>query len=88
MEVAGVPIIRPVSDLRSYNDVLRSCRVGEPVFLTKNGRGRYVLLDIEEYERQRAVMKLLSKLSEAECVAKTGDGWRALDDLKIVLELG
>lgn len=25
---------------------------GEPVFLTKNGRGRYVLVDIEEYERQ------------------------------------
>ncbi len=37
----------------------------EPVFLTKNGRGRYVLVDIEEYERMQATIKLLFKLSEA-----------------------
>ena len=31
--------ILPVSDLRNYNEVLKNCRTGEPVFLTKNGRG-------------------------------------------------
>ena len=35
-----MPNIKPVSDLRSYNEVLRDVAVGEPVFLTKNGRGR------------------------------------------------
>jgi len=68
-----MPNIKPVSDLRNYNNVLRACQVGEPVFLTKNGRGRYVLLDIQEYEKQQTVMKLLSKLSVAEDVIKTGD---------------
>ena len=82
-----MPNIKPVSDLRNYNEVLRSCQVGEPVFLTKNGRGRYVLLDIQEYERQQAVMKLLSKLSEAEEVIKTGEEWKSLDDLKKLLEV-
>ena len=35
-----MPNIKPVSDLRSYNEVLKDVAVGEPVFLTKNGRGR------------------------------------------------
>ena len=49
-----MPNILPVSDLRNYNEVLKNCQSGEPVFLTKNGRGRFVLLDIEDYERDRA----------------------------------
>ena len=81
-----MPNIKPVSDLKNYNDVLRSCQVGEPVFLTKNGRGRYVLLDMEEYEKQQAVIRLLSKLSEAEDVIKAGGKWTSLDDLKKALE--
>ena len=82
-----MPNIKPVSDLRNYNDVLRSCRVGEPVFLTKNGRGRYVLLDMQEYEKQQAVIKLLSKLGEAEETVKSGQDWKSLDDLKRALEI-
>lgn len=81
-----MPNIKPVSDLRNYNEVLRSCQVGEPVFLTKNGRGRYVLLDIREYEKQKAVIKLLSKLSEAEDAVKTEE-WKSLDDLKKIFEV-
>ena len=46
-----MPNIKPISDLRNYNEVLRDCQNGDPVFLTKNGRGRYVLVDIQEYER-------------------------------------
>lgn len=64
--------ILPVSDLRNYNDVLKNCRVGEPVFLTKNGRGRFVVLDIEDYERAREEKKLLQKLQEAEEAVKDG----------------
>ena len=54
--------ILPVSDLRNCDEVLKNCRAGEPVFLTKNGRGRFVVLDIEDYERERAEKKLLMKL--------------------------
>jgi prevent-host-death family protein len=82
-----MPNIKPVSDLRNYNEVLRSCQVGEPVFLTKNGRGRYVLLDIREYEKQQAAIKLLSKLSEAEEAIRTGKEWKSLDELRKALEV-
>lgn len=46
--------ILPVSDLRNYNEVLKKCVTGEPVFLTKNGRGKFVVMDIDDYEREKA----------------------------------
>ncbi|WP_078427501.1 type II toxin-antitoxin system prevent-host-death family antitoxin [Alkalihalobacterium alkalinitrilicum] len=70
-----MPNIKPVSDLRNYNEVLKDIAVGDPVFLTKNGRGRYAIVDIEEYEKNQATIKLLSKLMEAEKAIKTGDEW-------------
>lgn len=68
-----MPNILPVSDLRNYNEVLKSCQVGEPVFLTKNGRGRFVVMDIEDYEREIAEKKLLGKLQETEDAARDGN---------------
>ncbi len=82
-----MPNIKPVSDLRNYNEVLRDISVGEPVFLTKNGRGRYVIIDIAEYQKQEATMKLLSKLAEAEKAIKTGDEWLTTADVKAELEV-
>jgi len=82
-----MPNIKPISDLRNYNEVLRDCQNGDPVFLTKNGRGRYVLVDIQEYERQLSVLSLLSKLSEADEAIKTGDEWQSLAELKSSLEV-
>lgn len=75
-----MPNIKPVSDLRNYNEVLRDVAVGEPVFLTKNGRGRYALVDIVEYEKTQATIKLLSKLAEAEAAVKNGDEWLSIEE--------
>ncbi|MDY4078930.1 MAG: type II toxin-antitoxin system prevent-host-death family antitoxin [Clostridium sp.] len=80
-----MPNIKPVSDLRNYNEVLRDIAVGEPVFLTKNGRGRYVLIDIEEYEKTKATIKLLSKLSEAENSIKDEEMWISSEEVRNVL---
>ena len=65
--------ILPVSDLRNYNEV------------SKNGRGRFVVMDIEDYERDRAEKKLLLKLQEAEEAVKDGEGWLDLDELKALV---
>ena len=77
-----MPNILPVSDLRNYNEVLKNCKVGEPVFLTKNGRGKFVVMDIEDYEREKAEKKLLMKLQEAEEAVKDESTWMSLDELK------
>jgi len=57
-----MPNIKPLSDLRSYTSVLDEVTPGSPVFLTKNGRGRYAILDIRDYEYFVAEQTLLSEL--------------------------
>lgn len=44
-----MPNIKPISDLRNYTEVLRDVDVGAPVFLTRNGRGKYAILDMADY---------------------------------------
>ena len=80
-----MPSILPVSDLRNYNEVLKNCQVGEPVFLTKNGRGRFVVMDIEDYEREKAEKKLLAMLHQAENFVKDEGSWLDLDKLKSIV---
>ena len=75
--------ILPVSNLRIYNQVLKNCREGELVSLTKNGRGRFVVIAIENYEQDRAERKLLAKLQAAVADEK---GWLSLDEVKAALE--
>lgn len=77
-----MPNIRPVSDLRNYNEVLKDIAVDEPVFLTKNGRGRYVIIDLDEYEKIKATVKLLSHLSDAEKAVKNDNEWLSADDVR------
>lgn len=80
-----MPNIKPVSDLRNYTEVLRDIAVGEPVFLTKNGRGRYVIVDMEEYEKQRAALKLLSALANAEKTAEE-KGWLSEEEADAAID--
>ncbi|MDQ2087954.1 type II toxin-antitoxin system prevent-host-death family antitoxin [Herbivorax sp. ANBcel31] len=77
-----MPNIRPVSDLRNYNEVLKEIAVDEPVFLTKNGRGCYAIIDMAEYEKIKATIKLLSYLSDAEKAVKSDNDWLSADDVR------
>ena len=77
-----MPNIKPVSDLRNYNEVLKDISVGSPVFLTKNGRGKFAILDIDEYEKNQALIKLLSKLMESEKSIKTDADWLTEEQVK------
>ncbi|MGG5371403.1 type II toxin-antitoxin system prevent-host-death family antitoxin [Enterococcus sp. AZ196] len=58
--------IKPVSDLRNYNKVLEQVTTDEPVFLTKNGHGKYVVVTIEEYDRLKKSLEIVEKLKKAE----------------------
>ncbi len=79
-----MPNIKPVSDLRNYNEVLRDIAVGEPVFLTKNGRGRYAIVDMDEYEMTQAKLKLLHELAKGEASSRK-DGTVSLEDVEAML---
>lgn len=63
-----MPSIRPISELRNNaNEISDFCRqTREPVYITRNGTGDMVVVCIEEYERQQALIDLYSKLAVAE----------------------
>ena len=61
-------IIRPSAAIRqNYNEIAEQCRkTGEPVFLTKNGEGDLVVMDIETYIRREKMLKLREELLAVE----------------------
>ncbi|MCR0531734.1 type II toxin-antitoxin system prevent-host-death family antitoxin [[Clostridium] innocuum] len=76
-----MPIIKPVSDLRNYTDVLNDVAKGTPVFLTKNGRGRYAIVDMYDYEKKEATLELYGELMKGK---QSGDenGWIDSSDVR------
>ncbi|MBP3660129.1 MAG: type II toxin-antitoxin system prevent-host-death family antitoxin [Oscillospiraceae bacterium] len=70
-----MPNIKPVSDLRNYGEVLRDVAVGQPVFLTKNGHGRYAVLDIEEYRQYEQLLARQQLLTELEKGRSSGESF-------------
>jgi len=71
-----MPKIMKLSALRNYSEVLDEVRQGDPVYLTKNGEGRYAILDIEEYESLKRGLwqRLFAELEESEQIAERY-GW-------------
>jgi prevent-host-death family protein len=60
--------IKPSASIRqNYNEIAALCRsTGEPVFLTKNGEGDLVVIDIETFTRREKMLKLREELLAVE----------------------
>lgn len=76
-----MPNIKPISDLRNYSEVLSDVAVGAPVFLTKNGRGRYAIIDIQDYEKTQATLRLMNELAKGRRSGEQ-EGWISSDDMR------
>lgn len=62
-----MPQIRPITNLRNTNEISEQChKISEPIFITKNGYGDLVVMSLETYERQLALVEVYKKLLEAE----------------------
>ena len=83
-----MPQIEKVSALRNYQSVLEQVRPGNPVFLTKNGTGRYAIVDADEYDflYKAAFDRLISELDAAREEAAR-DGWLSLQEVRARLGL-
>ena len=73
-----MPNIKPISDLRNYTEVLRDVEEGAPVFLTKNGRGRYAIVDMHDYEKAQATIRLMNEIAKGRRSGET-EGWLTLE---------
>ncbi len=61
-------IIKASASIRqNYNEISELCKkTKEPVFLTKNGEGDLVVMDMETYHRKQKMLELREKLLNAE----------------------
>ena len=70
-----MPNIKPISDLRNYTEVLRDVEEGSPVFLTKNGRGKYAIVDT------LAARRLMSELAKGRRSGET-EGYLTVEEVE------
>ena len=80
--------IRPSAAIRqNYNEIAEMCRkTAEPVFLTKNGEGDLVVMDIETYNRREKMLKLREELLAIEEDRLEGRTGCTLDELSDYLD--
>lgn len=60
--------IRPSATIRqNYNEISILCKkTGEPVYLTKNGEGDLVVMDIEAFSKREKMLELREQLLAVE----------------------
>jgi prevent-host-death family protein len=60
--------IKPSAIIRqNYNEIAQLCRsTNEPVYLTKNGEGDLVVMDVESFTRREKMLKLREELLAVE----------------------
>ena len=76
-----MPNIKPISDLRNYNEVLRDVEEGSPVFLTKNGRGKYAIVELRDYEKAQATIRLMNEIAKGRRSGEE-EGWLSMEEVK------
>ena len=66
MNITSLPDVRPVSDLRqNMAEIMESIDTEKrPVILTKHGRGKYILLSIDDYNRLAAITELYRAIDD------------------------
>lgn len=80
--------IRPSANIRQhYNEIANLCRKNaEPVFLTKNGEGDLVVMDIETYNRREKMLELREELLAVEEDRAAGIPGVSLSELDTYLD--
>jgi prevent-host-death family protein len=66
MEVLSMTIM-PSADIRlKYNEIVDKCREsGEPIYLTRNGQGELVVMDIASFEKREQELAAQQLVLEA-----------------------
>lgn len=80
--------IRPSATIRqNYNEIAELCRKTQtPVYLTKNGEGDLVVMDIESFSRREKMLQLREQLLAVEEDRAAGRFGSSIDELDAFLD--
>ena len=71
----------------NYNAVIEECRqTGEPVYLTKNGQGEAVIMDIASFERREQTLRAQQMVLEAYIDQLTGAKTYSTEEVKTTMD--
>lgn len=75
--------IKPSAAIRNnYNEIADLCRESrEPVYLTKNGEGDLVVMDMQSFSRREKMLKLREELLSVEEGRVNGRSGHSIDEL-------
>lgn len=81
-------LIKPSACIRqNYNEIAALCKSsGEPVYLTKNGEGDLVVMDLDSFVRREKMLKLREELLAVEEDRTAGRLGTTPDELDSYLE--
>ena len=80
--------IKPSAAIRqNYNEIASICKTtGEPVYLTKNGEGDLVVMDIDAFTRREKMLKLREELLAVEEERLHGEPDYTVDEVASMME--
>ncbi|SDF17314.1 type II toxin-antitoxin system Phd/YefM family antitoxin [Sporomusa acidovorans] len=80
--------IKPSAAIRkNYNEISELCkRSGEPVYLTKNGEGDLVVMNIEAFARRESMLRLREDLIAAEEGRLKGKSGYSIDNVAALMK--
>ena len=80
--------IRPSASIRqNYNEIADLCRDSqEPVYLTRNGEGDLVVMDIETFSRREKMLDLREQLLSVDEERIAGSKEYTIDELDEILD--
>ena len=82
-------LIRPSANIQqNYNVKVALCKeTGEPVYLTNNGEGDFVVMDIKSFTRKQKMLDLRERLIAVEEERMYGNVGVSVDDLDKELKM-
>lgn len=80
--------IKPSAAIRqNYNEIASLCKTtGEPVYLTKNGEGDLVVMDIDAFTRREKMLRLREELLTVEEERLHGEPDHTVDEVASMME--
>lgn len=83
MEVFCMTIMASADIRLKYNDVVEKCKEsGQPIYLTKNGQGELVVMDIASFEKREQELQAQQLVLEAFATRLAGEKDYSLDESK------